>query len=41
MTLESRFSVLASYVDDISNSMDEFSKGNFAVELTGRMAGRL
>ena len=24
--------ILASYVDDISNSMDEFSKGNFAVK---------
>ena len=30
--LRKSVSVLASYVDDISNSMDEFSKGNFAVE---------
>ena len=30
--LRKSVSVLASYVDDISNSMDEFSKGNFAAE---------
>ena len=30
--LRKSVSILASYVDDISNSMDEFSKGNFAVK---------
>ena len=30
--LRKSVSILASYVDDISNSMDKFSKGNFAVK---------